>query len=134
MARGNRTENILAVCTFLSLIIAAVIGFNRGLSDILNIYCHHICPFGTVQECLAVFGKAKHLQSKQYVGFFKWLRRGIVWLAVLVALIFRNPGISFLILHRAVRSTWDYEGVTDSTIAPTAIKLLNHLVYCSTID
>jgi len=59
-----------------------------------NIYCHHICPFGAAQECLAVFGKAKHFQSKRYAGFFKWLRRGIVWLAVLVALIFRNPGIS----------------------------------------
>lgn len=59
-----------------------------------NIYCHHICPFGTMQECLAVFGKAEGFHSKQFHAFFKWLRRSVVWVAVCVALIFRNPGIS----------------------------------------
>jgi len=59
-----------------------------------NYYCHMVCPFGAAQECLAVLGKAKSAHSKQYHGFFKWLRRAVVWLAVCVALIFRNPGIS----------------------------------------
>jgi NosR/NirI family transcriptional regulator, nitrous oxide reductase regulator len=59
-----------------------------------NIYCHYICPFGAAQECLAVFGKARNFQSRQYHSAFKWLRRAVVWLAVFVALIFRNPGIS----------------------------------------
>ena len=59
-----------------------------------NYYCHMVCPFGAVQECLAVLGKAKSAHSNQYHGFFKWLRRSVVWLAVCVALIFRNPGIS----------------------------------------
>ena len=59
-----------------------------------NIYCHAICPFGAAQECLAVFGGAKHFHSQRYHEVFKWLRRGIVWLALFTALIFRNPGIS----------------------------------------
>ncbi len=59
-----------------------------------NIYCHTVCPFGGAQECLAVFGKAKNFHSKRYHEVFKWLRRGIVWLALFTALIFRNPGIS----------------------------------------
>lgn len=59
-----------------------------------NIYCHYVCPFGAVQECLAVIGKAKSSHSRQYHGFYKWLRRSVVWSAVFVALIFRNPGIS----------------------------------------
>jgi len=59
-----------------------------------NIYCHYFCPFGAAQECLAVFGKARNFHSQHYHQFFKWLRRGIVWLALLIALIFRNPGIS----------------------------------------
>ena len=59
-----------------------------------NVYCHSVCPFGSAQECLAVLGKAKTFQSKQYHAFFKWLRRSVVWLALLIALVFRNPGIS----------------------------------------
>ncbi|MBT4268730.1 MAG: 4Fe-4S binding protein, partial [Deltaproteobacteria bacterium] len=59
-----------------------------------NIYCHYICPFGAAQECLAVFGKARNFHSRRYQPIFKWLRRAVVWLAVFVGLIFRNPGIS----------------------------------------
>lgn len=59
-----------------------------------NIYCRYVCPFGAVQECLAVFAKAEGFHSKQHHAFFKWLRRTVVWLAVCFALIFRNPGIS----------------------------------------
>ncbi len=59
-----------------------------------NIYCHYVCPFGAVQECLAVFGQAKNYPSKRYHDFFKWLRRLVVWLAVFIGLIFRNPGVS----------------------------------------
>ena len=59
-----------------------------------NVYCHSMCPFGAAQECLGFFGKAQGLQSRQYNNFFKWLRRAIVWFAVFVAFLFRNPGIS----------------------------------------
>lgn len=58
-----------------------------------NVYCHYICPFGAVQESLAVFAKAKRFHPNHY-AFFKWLRRGVVWLALFLALIFRNPGVS----------------------------------------
>jgi len=59
-----------------------------------NVYCHFVCPFGAAQECMAVFGKARSFHSKPYHEIYKWLRRSVVWLAVCIALIFRNPGIS----------------------------------------
>ncbi len=151
MKRRKRSENVLALCTLVTLVIAAIIGYNRSLSDIAthfqtllpgadryeksgfetykalnkflmgywpdvhhqlywylmifgvlliflttnkNIYCHYVCPFGAAQECLAAFGKAKNFHSKRYHELFKWLRRFVVWLAVFIALVFRNPGIS----------------------------------------
>ncbi|MBW2678023.1 MAG: FMN-binding protein, partial [Deltaproteobacteria bacterium] len=34
MKRGNRTENVVGLCTLVTLVIAAVIGLNRSSSDI----------------------------------------------------------------------------------------------------
>jgi Na+-translocating ferredoxin:NAD+ oxidoreductase RnfG subunit len=59
-----------------------------------NPYCDWFCPFGSAQECLGVLGKAKNHRSKLYGDLFIWLRRGITWLAIVVALIFRSPGLT----------------------------------------
>lgn len=59
-----------------------------------NVYCNHICPFGAAQDCLALVAKAKAVTSKPILQYTKWLRRSIVWVAVILALIFRNPGFS----------------------------------------
>jgi NosR/NirI family nitrous oxide reductase transcriptional regulator len=60
----------------------------------VNVYCTWICPFGATQECLGKMGRAKHISVGKYAGILRWINRGVVWLAVVIALIFRNPGLS----------------------------------------
>ena len=59
-----------------------------------NTYCRYICPFGAVQECVGVVGGAKGLHSKTYHNLFDWTRRVVVLLAIMIALVYRNPGLS----------------------------------------
>ncbi len=59
-----------------------------------NTYCKYICPFGAVQECVGAMGRAKTAVSKKYNRVFHWTRRTIVLLAIMLALVYRNPGMS----------------------------------------
>jgi polyferredoxin len=59
-----------------------------------NPYCDWFCPFGAAQECLGVIGQAKIYSPGKFKGYLKWLQRGFAWLAIILALIFRNPSIS----------------------------------------
>ena len=59
-----------------------------------NTYCKYVCPFGAVQECVGVIGGAKGVHSKTYQRIFNWTRRVIVLLAIMLALVYRNPGMS----------------------------------------
>lgn len=63
-------------------------------ADNKNPYCEWFCPFGAAQECLAVVGGAKVRSPGQFKEYLKWLQRGLAWLAIVLALTFRNPGIS----------------------------------------
>ncbi|MBT3313951.1 MAG: 4Fe-4S binding protein [Anaerolineae bacterium] len=62
--------------------------------DNKNPYCQWFCPFGAAQECMGAIGGAKNYSPGRYRNFFKWLRRGVVWFAILVALLFRSPGLT----------------------------------------
>ena len=62
--------------------------------DNKNAYCAWFCPFGAAQECMGVIGGAKLTGPRQYRRFFVWLQRGLAWGAIVIALLFRNPGIS----------------------------------------
>lgn len=59
-----------------------------------NPYCEWFCPFGAAQECLGALGRAKVRSAEKFKDYLKWLQRGLAWLAIVLALIFRNPGIS----------------------------------------
>lgn len=59
-----------------------------------NPYCEWFCPFGAAQECFGTIGGAKNYQMPRYKSFFKWLQRGLALMAILIALMYRNPGIS----------------------------------------
>jgi len=58
-----------------------------------NIYCYTFCPFGALQEVLGKLGKANHasLNNRQ---LWSWLQRTTAWIAIILALVFRNPSIS----------------------------------------
>lgn len=62
--------------------------------DSKNPYCDWFCPFGAAQECLGAVGKAKLRSPGKFREHLKWLQRGLAWLAIILALIFRNPSIS----------------------------------------
>lgn len=62
--------------------------------DNKNPYCYWFCPFGSAQECMGAIGGAKLYSPGRYRQFFAWLRRGVVWVAILVALLFRSPGLT----------------------------------------
>ncbi|MGD1839423.1 MAG: FMN-binding protein [Thermonemataceae bacterium] len=59
-----------------------------------NTYCKYVCPFGAVQECVGAVGGAKTMVSRKYNRLFNWTRRIVVLLAIMLALEYRNPGMS----------------------------------------
>ncbi len=62
-------------------------------ADNKNPYCEWFCPFGAAQECLASWaGKAARRGISKIIS--NGCSRGLAWLAIVLALIFRNPGIS----------------------------------------
>ena len=74
------------------LLIGGIILF--FIVDKKNPYCKWFCPFGAAQECLGAIGNAKTRPEGSFRGFLKWLQRILAWVAIIVALIFRNPGLS----------------------------------------
>ena len=62
--------------------------------DNKNPYCEWFCPFGAAQECMGAIGGAKSRSTGSYKNILKWLQRGLAWLAILLALLFRNPGLT----------------------------------------
>ncbi|WP_111709622.1 FMN-binding protein [Lutibacter citreus] len=59
-----------------------------------NPYCSWFCPFGGAQECLGLVGGAKHIPIGKYKNLLKWTLRILVLLAIVVALLLRNPGVT----------------------------------------
>jgi uncharacterized protein with FMN-binding domain len=70
-----------------------------------NVYCYDFCPFGAAQDVLAQIGAAKPRKVK-WPTLLLWLQRGLVILAVGLALIYRNPSFtSFEIFGTMFRLT-----------------------------
>lgn len=59
-----------------------------------NPYCSWFCPFGAAQECMGAIGGAKHRPIGKFKNVFKWTLRILVLLAIITALLLRNPGIT----------------------------------------
>ncbi len=68
--------------------------FSVLVIDKINVYCTWVCPFGATQECLGAMGNAKQISVGKYAGLLRWINRGVAWLAIVIALIYRNPGLS----------------------------------------
>ncbi len=62
--------------------------------DNKNPYCEWFCPFGATQECLGVVGGAKVHVPERTHNLLRWGQRSLALTAIVVALVFRNPGIS----------------------------------------
>ncbi|MFO7681057.1 MAG: 4Fe-4S binding protein [Chloroflexota bacterium] len=77
--------------------------------DNKNAYCAWFCPFGAAQECMGVVGGAKYSGPRQYRRHLMWGQRGLAWLAVMLAFLFRNPGISS---YEVFGTLFDFTGST----------------------
>lgn len=77
--------------------------------DNKNAYCAWFCPFGAAQECMGVVGGAKYSGPRQYRRHLMWVQRGLAWLAVMLAFLFRNPGISS---YEVFGTLFDFTGST----------------------
>jgi hypothetical protein len=62
--------------------------------DNKNPYCEWFCPFGAAQECMGAIGGAKARSVGRYREVLKWLTRIVVWVAIIIAMLFRNPGLT----------------------------------------
>ncbi|MGD8537200.1 MAG: 4Fe-4S binding protein [Candidatus Aminicenantes bacterium] len=62
--------------------------------DNKNPYCEWFCPFGATQECLGVVGGAKVRVPQRAHTLLRWGQRWLALSAIVIALVFRNPGIS----------------------------------------
>lgn len=63
-------------------------------ADNRNPYCEWFCPFGAAQECMGAIGGAKPRFSRQQQRVLDWVQRSITWLAIMIALVLRNPGVT----------------------------------------
>ncbi len=63
-------------------------------ADNRNPYCEWFCPFGAVQECMGALGGAKVRSPGKYRALLKWIQRILAWGAILIALLYRNPGVT----------------------------------------
>ncbi|PKQ64501.1 hypothetical protein BZG02_06755 [Labilibaculum filiforme] len=59
-----------------------------------NPYCSWFCPFGAAQECMALVGGAKPRSTGKFKDVLKWTLRTITFLAIIAALLLRNPGVT----------------------------------------
>ena len=56
-----------------------------------NPYCPWICPFGAAQDVVGLLGGARKRRLPSAL-FFTWVKRVLLWLAVLLGLLYRAPG------------------------------------------
>ena len=69
------------------LFFGLVFSFHK---DKKNPWCPWMCPFGAVQDCLGLIGGASRRQIS-HRNLFLWAKRLLAWLAILLALTYRNP-------------------------------------------
>jgi NosR/NirI family nitrous oxide reductase transcriptional regulator len=67
-----------------------------------TVYCDWFCPFGAAQECLGAVGGATGWSPGRCRQTFRWLQRGLAWLAVVLALLLRNPGTTSYEIYGAL--------------------------------
>jgi len=80
--------------------------------DNKNPYCEWFCPFGAAQECMGSIGGAKSRSVGKSRNLLIWIQRGLAWFAIILALLFRNPGLTsyeiFGTLFDLTGSSWQF--------------------------
>jgi hypothetical protein len=58
-----------------------------------SFYCSHVCPFGATQRILKTIGPKRITLPDRVDAALRWVQRTLVWLAVICALLARNPAV-----------------------------------------
>ncbi len=90
------------------LLAVTLLSFDRtGKSP----YCPWLCPFGAAQDLLGLATGA-HRRRLRSVALFAWVKRLLLWLAVLLGLLFHSPGGAsyeiFATLFRWTGTYWQF--------------------------
>ena len=88
-----------------------------------NIYCSWICPLGCIQDGLGLVGAAKPRFSRKVNNVMKWVQRGVAWLAIILALYFRNP----------VKVNYEIFGVSLSLTGATYLFAMTGIFFIASI-
>jgi uncharacterized protein with FMN-binding domain len=73
------------------ILIAGLLLFKA--KDEWNVYCYDFCPFGAAQDVLGLIGGAKS-RKVRWSEVLLWVKRGLITVAISLALICRNPSFS----------------------------------------
>lgn len=90
------------------LLATVLVSFSRsGKSP----YCPWMCPFGSAQDLVGL-PLGAHRRRLRATRLFAWLKRGLLWLAVLLGLYYRTPGAGsyevFGTLFRWTGTGWQF--------------------------
>jgi len=94
--------------------------------DAKNPYCNWFCPFGAFQECLAQVTNARLYRPRKWSTFFTWLQRGLAFIAVLLGLALRRPGVAG---YEPFATLFDFRGNVIEVVFLIIIVLASLLIY-----
>ncbi len=94
--------------------------------DAQNPYCYWFCPFGAVQQCVAVVTGAKLYRPRDYSVALKWLQRGLALTAILLGLALRRPGVAS---YEPFATLFDFRGTGIEWAFLILILLVSLMMY-----
>ncbi len=88
-----------------------------------NIYCSWICPLGCIQDGIGLIGAARPRFSRKVNQVMKWIQRFIAWLAIVLALYYRNP----------VQLNYEIFGVSLSLTGATYLFIMTGIFFIASV-
>ena len=88
-----------------------------------NIYCSWICPLGSIQDGIGLVGAARPRFSKKVNHVMKWVQRFVAWLAIVLALYYRNP----------VQLNYEIFGVSLSLTGATYLFIMTGVFFIASV-
>jgi Na+-translocating ferredoxin:NAD+ oxidoreductase RnfG subunit len=88
-----------------------------------NIYCSWICPLGCIQDGIGLVGAARPRFSKKVNHVMKWVQRFVAWLAIVLALYYRNP----------VQLNYEIFGVSLSLTGATYLFIMTGIFFIASV-
>lgn len=90
-----------------------------------SFYCSHVCPFGAAQKLLKSMGPAKVAVPEKVDAALRWGQRALVWVAVICALIVRNPAV---VRYEVSHTLFGLTGVTWQFVLLAAVLVASLLI------